>query len=206
MKKFLVKLALKRKSVAVKIQTGRFYVIQMTGNSNFSTPVPSLASVTTAINELETANEDALDGGKALKAILRGKRAAYELKMTALGDYVDNIAQGSETIIKSAGMDTRAIPAPVGVPEQVKNLEAAQGKLSGEADLRWKNVKGAKIYFVYISPDVDNSGTYELVATPTASKVTLVGLTPGKVYYFKVKAVGTAGAGAPSDPAKLMVV
>jgi len=46
--KVKVTLNLSTQPVAVKILKGRHYVTSMTGNANFTTPSPTLASVTTA--------------------------------------------------------------------------------------------------------------------------------------------------------------
>lgn len=59
-----VSLAFVRRTVAVLISFCRTVVTMMTSNSNFTTPFPALADVTTATDALETSNETAADGGR----------------------------------------------------------------------------------------------------------------------------------------------
>jgi hypothetical protein len=47
----LVKLGFSRLSVPAKIQSARNIVAKMTGNAKFPTPVPTLASITTAVTK-----------------------------------------------------------------------------------------------------------------------------------------------------------
>lgn len=49
-----IKLDLFGKTVPGKIQFMRQVVTQMTGNANFTTPNPALATITTKVNTLET--------------------------------------------------------------------------------------------------------------------------------------------------------
>src|SRR5438132_4349765 len=107
MKKFVVKLSLSWKSIPVKVKFGRDVVIAMTGNANFTTPSPTLAAITTVTDELETASAAAAAGGVLQTALMHEKEAEWDLLMTALGAYVDNVAAYSESVILSAGMETK---------------------------------------------------------------------------------------------------
>ncbi len=57
--KVKVALNLANQPVSVKIAKARHYVTSMTGNANFATPTPTLASITTANNALETSAKSA---------------------------------------------------------------------------------------------------------------------------------------------------
>jgi hypothetical protein len=107
MAKFVVKLSLDRKSIPVMIEFGRHVVISMTGNANFTTPSPALAAITTATDELETAFNAAQGAGPLQTALMYEKERAWSILMTALGNYVDNVAKGEQSIILSAGMETK---------------------------------------------------------------------------------------------------
>ena len=72
-----VSLKLATLSVPVKIERARHYVTVMTGNPNFITPAPTLASITTAVTILETAFNNAQAGGKALTALMREKEIKF---------------------------------------------------------------------------------------------------------------------------------
>ena len=55
-----VKASLSHLNALETIALGRNVVVKMTGNANFTTPVPALTALTTAINDLEGAHNGAL--------------------------------------------------------------------------------------------------------------------------------------------------
>jgi len=203
MKKFVVKLELSKKSVPQKIDSGKSVVLAMTANPNFTTPVPPLVDITAATLALEKAANDveAQGGGTLLTAIMHEKEDAFDTKMTALGNYVDGVATGSETIILSAGMETKKQNAPIGIPAEVTGLEAKGGPLTGEVSLRWKSVKGARTYVIYITEDINNTASFRIIGHSTRAKFPAQNLISGNQYWFKVEAIGSAGTGHASDPA-----
>ena len=204
MRKALVKLDLGHLSVPQKIEKARNIVKKMTGNASFATPDPPLASVTTAIDDLEKAYTNAIDGGVDLTAIKDEKDAELDNLLAKLAAYVQNQSGYSETVIRSAGMDVRNLPAPVGIPRQVLGLIALFSVLAGTIRLRWKRVRGAYVYHVYMTDDVTKPETFKLTGTVTSSRFIQTGLESGKHYWFRVEAVGSAGTGAPSDPATMI--
>ena len=107
MKKFKVKLSLAAKNVPDKVEFGRTVHIAMTGNANFTTPSPALTALKTATDDLETAYNARQSGAHLAVAQMHLAEEAFDTLMTALGAYVDNVAQGAEDIILSAGMERR---------------------------------------------------------------------------------------------------
>ena len=85
--KKLVSLKLSKQNVPTKIENARHYVTAMTGNPSFTTPSPTLASITTAVNNLETAYNAALGGGKVLKATMRDKEIILDTLLLQLSHY-----------------------------------------------------------------------------------------------------------------------
>jgi hypothetical protein len=197
-----VNLSLGTRSVTNKVEFGRTVIEEMTGNANFATPSPSLTDIGVATDGLETAFILAQSGSHLAVADQKVAEADWNVLMTALAAYVENIAQGSESIIVSAGMKTRKIPSPIGIPAKVVNLTARPLEVAGTIRLRWKPVYGKKSYNVYMAVEGEAGTKYELVAQPTSSRITLDGLTSGAYYSFKVEAVGSAGIGALSDSAR----
>src|SRR5690348_10607894 len=122
MKKFKVKLALDKKTVDTKVEFGRTVHDEMTGNANFTAPSPTLTALKSATDGLEAANILRASGAHLAVADLHAAVEVFDVIMTALGAYVDNVAQGNESIILSAGMETRKQRSPVGIPGQVHNL------------------------------------------------------------------------------------
>ena len=68
---------------------------------------------------------------------------------------------------------------------------------SGKPMLTWNAVSGATAYKVYRA--TSKSGTYSLLGTVTATNYTNTGAKAGTTYYYKVKAVNSAGESAYSN-------
>ena len=68
---------------------------------------------------------------------------------------------------------------------------------SGKPMLTWNAVSGATSYKVYRA--TSQSGTYSLLGTVTATSYTNTGAKAGTTYYYKVKAVNSAGESAYSN-------
>jgi hypothetical protein len=122
--------------------------------------------------------------------------------MSQLSAYVESVGGDNETIIRSAGMDTRAAGSvSTETPGQPAALDATTGDHEGEIDLSWDTVSGARSYVIEKSPDPPTGTSWAHAAVSTKSRSTLSGLTPGTRYWFRVAAVGTSGQSGWSDPA-----
>jgi hypothetical protein len=200
MAKFRVKLGLDERDVPNKVELGRTVHLNMTGNANFATPNPTLPVLKTATDDLELAFNNSKHGVLST-ALLHEAEEAFDTILTAMGNYVDSIAQGLQAIINSAGMDaaeTSHIPIAMVI---VTGVEGVSGKLTGEISFKWNKVKGARVYLGWLkelgAPDSD----YELKVIVTRRKTVISGLTPGVKYVLILKAVGASGVGPVSDPA-----
>jgi hypothetical protein len=197
--KFIAKLELRKKNDAAKIEWGYAIHDKMNGNVYFPNPDPSLAAFKTAIDEYKQAYEDALDGGKKFKAILKVKRKVFIDLINALRDYVNSIARGRGDIITSAGMD-------INKPRQHKDMtvvEGLQGKMgshTGEIDFTWNAVNGCLIYLGYIKAGEDDDEQYKIKIKTSKSFATVGGLVPGKLYFLVMEAVGSDSVGPLSLP------
>jgi hypothetical protein len=202
-KKAKVKLNLRQLSVEEKIVFSKQIITSMTANPNFATPVPSLATVTTAITAAETANADLKVARKATvtkASILDDKLADLDSIVTQLAAYVESTAKGDDTKIKSAGMGVKSQGAPIGIPSAPENLLAVAAT-QNEIELNWDKVSGAKSYVVQLTQDLNGNANWSISSVVTKAKVTIKNLESGKKYWFKVAAVGAAGQGPFSDPA-----
>ncbi len=205
MKKHLVKLSLDKKSVPVKIEFGRHVQSKMNGNTNFVSPSPTLAELKTATDELEAAFDAAQGAGPLQTSLMKEKEAVWDTLMTAMGDYVDNIARGEKAIIESAGMETRKVKSPSDVPQRVTGVEVTSVR-SGELDVTWTPIHEAYAYLGYIKLDSETNELYKFVIKTTRSYATVSGLRSGSKYCIVIEALGTAGVGALSDMATSYVL
>jgi hypothetical protein len=201
MAKFRVKLGLGERDVPNKIEFGRIVHDDMLAAvATFATPLPTLPQLKTATDDLEDAYNDS-NHGVLSTATLHDKEEVFDTIMTAMGNYVDSIAQGSQVIINLAGMDASEathVPVPI---VKVTGVEGRSGSLTGETVWDWDRVKGARVYLGYLKKDGESDEEYKLTVIVTKSKATISGLDPGVKYILKLKAVGASGVGPESDPA-----
>jgi hypothetical protein len=203
MSKFVVALLLGTRSVTNKVEFGRHVVTSMTGNTNFTTPDPALADITTATDDLETAYDVAQGSGALAFSLMREQEAAWDELMTALGKYVDNIARGSESIILSAGMPTKKLSTPTAVPARVVDVKATSVN-SGELTIKWKPVRGARAYVGWVLED--EGAKSSPVIKVTRARAIVKGLTSGTRYNVYIEAIGAGGVGPLSDIATSIVL
>ncbi len=203
-----VKLNIDRLTDEQLIQRGKDYKTALTGNANFTTPLPSLTSVGTLITTGETKLGASNAASQAAKQATTEKNAAMDALRAALNDwgsYVQLTSGGDAAKIQSAGMDIKAASTPTAVPSMVANLAITSGDNASELDLQWDPVPGAKTYDVEVSPDPVTSNSWVRKPSPTKSKTTVTGLTSGSRIWARVRAVNAAGQGAWSDPATKIV-
>jgi len=199
-----VKLGLSRLSVLERIALASQIVTAMTANPNFTTPNPPLVDITTKKTALIAANNDANAKYLAAKDAVNLRNDLVrdmDSLLTQEASYVDNIANGNDNIIMSAGMSIRDAKAPIGELPAPTNLYATAGDEDGEIVLNWEPVRGAKSYVVYMTTDPNVPDSWAHKASRTESFIDIKELTSGNKYWFRVAAVGAAGQGAFSDPA-----
>ncbi len=195
----------------------------MTGNANFTTPLPDLATLDTAMNSLNSAISEAagFDRNKIAQRNLRHEEL-HDL-LNQLAAYIQNVSGGNADMILSSGFELRKQPTPVGVVAQPQSLVARATLNESEIRLYWAPVNGAKAYDVEYK-DLGFTGGGGAIPTPgtpspspspgeaaiawafmesvTASDFKATGLNSGHIYQFRVRALGASGHGAWSDLAQ----
>jgi fibronectin type III domain protein len=200
-----IRLNLDKLSVPEKIAKAHQIVAALTGNADFPTPSPPLATITSAANELKTADDDVLaarQSGKEKTVIRNQKVDVIDQLLTQCAGYVESVAGTNERLILSAGFDVRALKVnTTEAPTQPQDLAASAGDHDGEIDLSWDTVAGAKSYVIEKSPDPVTSTTWTHAGVSTRSSFTVQGLTSGTRYWFRVAAINKNGQSGWSDPA-----
>lgn len=90
----------------------------------------------------------------------------------------------------------------------LENLRARHGEKHGDIFLKGSPVKNAKSYDIELcegDPSIEANWRHAAVSVQ-ASKMVVTGLTPGKIYWFRVRGIGANGAGPWSQYASLMAV
>jgi hypothetical protein len=192
-----VKLNLKSLNIPEKLARAQQIVAALTDNANFTSPHPTLAEVTAAINELEAAGnavQAARQEAKARTAVQKEKEEALDLILTQLVSHVESIAGNDDQLILSAGLDVRAPAVHVSASPNAPNaMTATAGDHDGEIDLAWDTVRGARSYIVERSPDPPTESSWTHAGVSTRSQITLDGLNSGTRYWFRVASVTAAG-------------
>ena len=204
----LIKLNFARLSVPEKIALARRIVAAMTGNTHFTSPQPSLATITAATDGLEQSESDAQIARQEAKT----KTTARNTKEDALGQlmtqavgYVTAVSGGNEEVIQSAGMDVRATSGTSAAPGQPRALGATAGDHDGTMDLSWDPVVEAASYVIEMSPDPVTTNSWKHQGVSTKSTFTVPGLQSGSRVWFRVAAVNANGQSPWSDPATKIV-
>jgi hypothetical protein len=199
-----IKLNFVRLSIAEKVARAQQIVDALTGNTNFPTPSPALASITTGINDLNAAFAEAQAARQVAKektSIQNEKEGLLDQLIAKLAAYVESVAGSNESLILSAGMDMRSAPvASNTVPEQPQGLTPTVGDRDGEVDLSWDTVAGARSYVIDKSTD-PTATSWSHAGVSTKSSFTATGLTSGTRYWFRVAAINNRGQSGWSDPA-----
>jgi hypothetical protein len=186
-------------SLALQVKTA------MTGNANFTTPNPTMPALGTGITNAQT-KIAAYNSALAALDVLKTDRDTAVAALTALvrqeAAYVDNIANGSASIIQSAGMSVQSQRTPSGVPDMVQNLSLSAGDNAGEIDAHWDPVKGTKIgYDLQWTLTPLTEASWKDLPGTTKSKAALLGFPSGQQIYLRVRAKGSGGTGAWSQTA-----
>ena len=177
------------------------HVAAMAGNADFSTPDPTAAAFATTLTAFNTALTEAEQAQAAAQqktAVKDAARADLEGALNGRRNYVDTKSGGDEAKILSTGFGVRAAATPIGALPAPIDFLATFGDNPGEVDLTWSAVKGAKSYIVEVRENVAGTA-WGGAKVGTKSRATIDGLTTGKTYAFRVRAVGTAGEGPWSD-------
>ncbi len=177
------------------------HVAAMTGNASFPTPDPAAGVFATTLTAFKTALTEAQQAQAAAQqktSVKEAARVALEAALNGRRNYVDNKSGGDEPKILSTGFGVRAAATPIGALPAPVDFLATFGDNPGEVDLTWSAIKGAKSYIVEVRENVAGTawGGANVV---TKSRATMGGLTTGKTYAFRVRAVGAAGNGPWSD-------
>jgi hypothetical protein len=199
-----VSLGFARKIDTDLIAFTRNVITLMTGNTNYPTPSPTLAVLTTSVNAFEVAVHDALDGGKIAIATRNASRNELLSLLRQLAAYVTGNCKADVLALIGSGFNAVKTPAPVGVLPAPQNLRLEYTGMSGELLLKFDRVNNAANYSVQSAENPN--GPWEDQDLSTAARVKIGGLTAGKVYWVRACANGSHGASEWGGPATAMAV
>jgi hypothetical protein len=180
----------------------------MKGNPNFLHPPVDLAKFEEAMEAFSLATTIALDGGRTAIAERNARRQLVTSMAQQLGHYVSHNCKGEMDKFLSSGFEpmstTRTAAGPLAQPKIAK---VKHGNKSGQLLVYPTPVKGAYSYELGHSLTDENLVPGEWVIRPLSSAraaVSIEGLIPGRVYAFKIRALGKVHYTNWSDPFRFM--
>ena len=189
-------------STAALIAFGQGVVTGMTANKAFPTPTPPLATVAASIDALISAENNAATKVKGAATARNVAKNALILQLKQLGGYVQSVADGdvenSATIIESARMSVRKVPAR---PARV--FSAEPGPTTGTAKLVAHSASSRAAYEWEYS--IDAGKTWVAAPPSLQAKTTVTGLPAGTSVQFRYRSVTKTGAADWSTPVTLLV-
>ena len=190
------------KTVPALITFAESIVKAMTGNPSFPTPIPTIAAVTAAIDDLHAAETATQARTKGAVTTRNDKRAVLVSLLQHLKAYVQAIADAnpdnSANIIESAGLAVRKLPA-----RHPRVFDARPGAVSGTVKLLAKGAGHRSAYEWEYS--IDGGKTWVLATTSLQARTTVTGLVPGSTVQFRYRPVTKVGEGDWSQTVALIV-
>ena len=180
-----------RYSVSLLITFLRNVITMITGNAAYPTPSPTLAGVTTAVDDLETKATAALNGGRIETAAKRSAQITVLALARQLGNYVESHCGGSVETLLSSGFDAQRAASPAQMPAIPGNPRLNHNGSSGVLVYRYIGDSNVRNFSVQYGEN--EAGPWTDHGLFTSTKVDIDGLTPGKVYYARAKATPRPG-------------
>ena len=179
-------------------------VAALTGNANFPTTTPTLATITTSVTAYQAAL--ALPAGQPRDAQVAATRATLSTQLEQLARGLELTPSVTDAMLATSGFDLRKDPVfsgeEVGAPGNVRLRHAG---VTGVIQMLCDSVPRAKAYELQYTQD-PNAGPWTDGGTfPNTRGLGVTGLTRGKDYWARIRAVGPKGPGAWSDPATILV-
>jgi hypothetical protein len=202
-----VKLSLRDLGIQTKVKRAVEYANRIVSNSFFTKPEPAPQEIILAADKLNRKNNELLTArtkAAEIKEEMKILEKELDKKITRLAFYVENQAMGNEEIIRSAGMEIRNNPIPLGIPGKTI-LNAAVTEKEGEIKLKWDRVKGAKIFNIEVSKTGKNEQKWKTIESTTKTRILLKDLSSGTKYWFRIQAIGAGGKGPYCDPVSKFV-
>ncbi len=185
---------------------GDFIVYKMTGNANFPNPEPPLTKVSSAIADYNISLTKAQNGTKADTVAKNNLRAALEILLKDLADYVQRTSNGDEVMMLSSGFDINKKPAFIGPLDKVTGLNIQMCVNKGSVEISWNTGLNADYYeIVYTKSPVTPTSIW-LKETSKKRKRIIENLTSGDELTFQVAAVGSDPSRSWSDDITTFIV
>ena len=136
------------------------------------------------------------EGNKQVTLFKNQSRNILEDLLSGTAIKVQDLSNGDEKLILSAGFEVKRKPTPVGLLERPENVIAKAGPTRGSLEVSWNVVPNAYLYEVQYTEAPSTEDSKWLHTSNTKRKIVLDSLTRGKAYSIQVAAAG-------SDPGRV---
>jgi len=176
-----VALNMSKSSVPQKINKSRYIIDSISNNpGTFTNPSPSIATVSTAINNLELAWNEAADGSKSKIALMHDKERDLMVLMYAVAAYVAVVANGDAEIVHLAGLRYKKSPE-----RKQEDFEVFLPDDRGAVGLKC-NARKKTLYRWEYCKDGAISRTWTTAHTSDTSSAFVGNLDSNVLYWFRV--------------------
>ncbi len=196
-----IKLGLTSLTQEDKLNLAQTVFTKLTGNASFPAPNPTLAVLNGKRQAVADKNNEIAVMEVDLKLKYEEKSLLIQELDSALiaeAGYVQTASAGDAAKILSSGFEFRAPGQPIGPLPAPQSLHSNAGDMEGTVECQWDAVRGAKSYIADCATDANGPWTQFYVGSVAHCEATA--LVPGKLYWFRARAVGPLGAGPWSDP------
>ncbi|QWV91826.1 fibronectin type III domain-containing protein [Geomonas oryzisoli] len=172
------------------------------------TLLPNLEKIQATHNRHRSIYHEFLDGARDKEGELETARYESISQMRMIRGIANLVGKHDPTIPEKLGMAatpsaSKRTPSP---PITPMNLKVVYHK--NEVVARASGVKGVKSYEMSVceSDPLVESNWRHLTTSTHAKRIVLSGLTPGKMYYFRIRALTTQGEGPWSNFVCIMAI
>ncbi|MEO8066651.1 MAG: fibronectin type III domain-containing protein [Flavobacteriales bacterium] len=196
---FNVKLGLDGLTSKALVEKGRNCVDMLSPNASFTFPAGFLASVSTACDALEQADQEILfNGGKVTFQMKRAAEKQLITLLRVLAGIIQGQAAGDEAKILSAGFDVKRFGPPIISLSKPNDLRYIPTEALNTVEVRWDVTDNAINYKVMVSlSDPATSDKWEVVGFPSKAAFTIEGLPTATKVWVRVQAIGRKGLVSP---------
>ncbi len=197
-----VEVIMKQKGLTptMKLNLGNHIYNSVNGNTNFTALFPTAATLLTVTNAFSTALSNQKKGDKTSTATMKDAMHKLMRTLKAMAACVEFLSNDNETIALSSGFSVKVHGVKTSGP-----LTLQHGVLSGVINLQTQKTKNASYKWQY-SPDPITATSWIDAGYSTLVKHQISGLTPGKLYWFRVAIVKGNTLSNYGSPVSLMVL
>jgi len=180
----------------------------LTGHAVLTTLPVSLADLKTQADDFATKWQRASRGGSVLESA--EKNDAKRILAASLKDiafYVNKVADGSRSILLSSGLILEADPKSVGTPEVMIEASLVDGRQRNQLGIKFKPLRSAIMYEYQVTNAADADGEPlwgDSFETSTSYGNVFSPVSPGQIYYMRIRGRNKKGAGDWSTVSSLL--